>query len=165
MLTINATISRSSTTSAGKLTIPASTPLQTSTVSTHPTADGTAYQCLSRITIGTSLMSMSRIRPPPSAVNMPRKTAVMPDVWYIMALLVPLTAYNPNARASNDSMDHLSLLISGWHTATATEASSATITKPLSDTPTGGEIPNSKSRIMPPPSAVSHVVTRIAKMS
>ena len=42
--------------------------------------------------MGTSLMSMSRMSPPPSAVNMPRNTAVVPDMWYIMALDVPLTA-------------------------------------------------------------------------
>ena len=92
MATISTTISTSSTTSAGKLTIPSFTPLHTSTVNTHPTAEGTAYQCLSRITMGTSLMSMSRMSPPPSAVNMPRNTAVVPDMWYIMALDVPLTA-------------------------------------------------------------------------
>ena len=158
-------MSTSSTTSAGKAMMPTFTPLHTNTVSMHPTADGTAYQCLSRITMGTSLMSMSLIRPPPNAVNMPRKIAVVPDMWYIMALLVPLTAYNPSASASNDSMDHLSLLISGCATATVTAANSAVITSPLSETPAGGSAPSSTSRMMPPPNAVSHVVTRIAKTS
>ena len=165
MTTTSTTITQSSTTSAVKSSIFHCTPLHTNTVSTHPTAEGTAYRCLSRMIIGTSFRSMSRTRPPPSAVNMPMNTAVMPEVPKSSAFEVPFTANKPTAKASMVSIDHLSLSTSGWITAIARPDTSAVSTNPRSEMPTGGREPSITSRMMPPPNAVSHAVISMANRS
>ena len=99
------------------------------------------------------------------AVNVPRNTAVRPDVLYINALLVPLTANRPSASASRMSIVRRSLPTSTWMTVTTQPAMSAVSTDTLSEMPTGGTAPSKMSRMMPPPNAVSHAVMMIANTS